>query len=177
MLHRNVITAAVLLLAALFLPACSGEGFEITISEQRLQQAVEAQFPIERSIGPLSAGLVNPRVNLGDGRILFDADAKVNALIQEFTGSAGISTDIRYDPDTASFYLTDPAVETVTIQDAPVEGLNAIQSGPVADLVKERLNNIAVYKLDSGDAAQSAASLVLKNVAFSDDGLVITLGF
>lgn len=157
----------------------TGGGIKITISEQRIQEAVEAEFPVERSIAGLAgASLVDPRVEIrsGEDRLTFTTGVEIDTPLRDpQAGTATVSSGIRYDPSTGSFYLQDPTIESIEAAGISVEILDKL-SGPLARALGTVFNTREIYTLDSSDTAQRAAQLVLRSAEFRDGSLVLTLG-
>lgn len=167
------------LVAAYFL---RGETYVVQLTEQQIQEKLDARFPMEKRYLPvLALTLSEPKVELieGSDRVSFGMKAVVNVRFagqaKPLGGTGTVTTGLRYNPDDYSFYFDSPTVDELVVQGIPVEYVDHVNT-LASQLARDRISRTPVYTLQRTDLRQLAASLVLKEVTVRDGRLVITLG-
>ncbi len=182
---KKIVAVIVILLTSLLaigVFALRGKRYQLKLTEQQIQEKLDAKFPIERGTRSLLIlTLSEPDVALAEGadRIAFglkaSVDIKVGGKNLSLRGTGRVNAGLRYEPDDHSFYLIEPLIESLNIQGVPVLFVNKV-NGTAAKLLNERIDNHPIYTLRRDDLKQSAARLVLEDVTVEDGRLVITLG-
>lgn len=174
------IVLVVLIAAAVY--RLTGEGFVIELTEQQIQDKLDAQFPMEkRYLVALAVTLSDPKVTLVEGsdRIALGIKTTVSAGMlgqsRQFSGSGMISTGLSYDAATYSFHLKDPTIDELSAEGMPVEHVDRVNT-LAAELVRDRLNRMPIYTLQGDDVKQQAARLVLKDLTVRNGKLIIAFG-
>ena len=159
-----------------------GRRYVVELTEAQLQEGLNRIFPVQKSfLEILSVTLSDPQVHLVDGadRISFGSKATLNVTIGQqkkpLGGQSTISTELRYDPDTYSFYLENACLESLEVQGIPVQHVEAANH-LARKLAQNRLDSTPVYTLRQDSLKQSTARLVLKGMKIKDQKLVIVLG-
>jgi hypothetical protein len=175
-----VVVGALSLVAAIYL-SLRDRVVELTFTEDQLLAQFEKLLPwTERYLFIFEVTLDNPRIDLidGDNRISGGVDVTLNVYLSDqpapLGGAVDISGGVRYEPETGSFYLTDPHVENVRIAGVPdryANRANEAISFALEDFYKAR----PIYVLSPHDARTSAARLVLKDVYVEDEKLFLKM--
>lgn len=123
----------------------------------------------------------NPVVELLEerNRLRVGMDARLTIMVGReplvFTGGATVTTSVRYEPETFSFYLSDVEMERLEIEGIPARYTE--QAGRLAlDTVQEYVQAIRVYRIEAADMQTSLAQMVIKNIEVENQAVVITLG-
>ena len=157
-----------------------GRETTLRLSEEKLQQSLDAVFPIEKThLLIFKLRYKNPRVRLEDGsdRVKAGLDAETAFTVNEqtFSGSALASGKVLYDPSSGAFFLTDPRIESMTIKGIPEKYSDKVDEvGSI--LLRHYLEKKPIYQLRDGDVKQAFARLVLKRVRVKDRHLEIVMG-
>jgi len=175
-----VIIGIVVIAVALGAWLLYGKTFTIVIPQEKLQEALDAKFPISKThLGLLTITYSNPRVILEEGsdrlQVGADAEAVLAMNARRAKGSARISGTLEYARESGEFLLKDARVESLNIDGLP--GAHAEKAREIASAaVKQFLERKPVYKLDQADMKQSLAKLLLKGVKVRNKALVVSMG-
>lgn len=160
----------------------AGKEYSIRLSESQIQSKLEKKMPLSKSVFLIiKVTLDNPRVKLenGSSRINAGMDVLLNITVQKQSlplgGSIDISGGIKYNPETAQFFLTDPIIENLKIQGLPEKHSNKANKA-LSKVLAEFYKKNPIYTLKAKDAKKAAAKLLLKNVIVDGKELVVTLG-
>lgn len=185
MKSRIVLIIVALLLAAggiLWWMLDRDEGLTILITQRQIDEALAKKFPKQENyLVILQATFLNPRAELlaDDDKVRLGADVEVTLLglkkNEVLTGSLDVLTDVRYEPETHSFFLDDPVIEKFVIQDLPEKYLN-ILSNQALTLAREEVETTPLYTLKPDETEQVAAGLLLREIDIRPDAIHITLG-
>lgn len=172
----------VVVLLAVGVVVLRGKRFTIDLTQSEIQASLDAVFPIEkRHLLILVLVLHDPQVILRDGedRVSFGITATVNIQFGDepkpLGGDGTITTGLRYEPDSYSFYLDDSVLEKLEVQGIPVKYVDVVNK-LARELAEERLRRIRVYTLKKDNLKQSAARLMLQGLTVRDGKLIVTLG-
>ena len=177
----------------------------IGISQTRIQSVLDAQLPIEGEAGVLSYRIGKAAVSLReDGRVAMDMAVEANLLKGCARGSL-IGSGVLDCRDGAfylkEFDVENVALDAVTYEDAPLASAAALLQGligkvpaSVATFVSDGAESLAgkvktwavgamravldgqpIHRLDTKDAKQAVARLVLRKVEVVNGALVVTL--
>lgn len=154
----------------------------IRVSEKELRTKINEFMPLKKTYFLIfETELANPRVKLRDGseRIHLGMDVGVTielfGLAKSFRGKADLSGGIRYEPDGGNFFLVNPYVEKLEIDDVPDERANKANEA-ISSALTAYFNTYPVYTLKGKDTRHAAADLFLKKVIVEGRHLVIYLG-
>ena len=81
----------------------------------------------------------------------------------------------RQENTSGEFYLSDPAIEDLTVQGVPdhyTDQVNKLLEKVLTEFYSER----PIYRLDSEKMTQAATKMVLRSVEVSDEELVVSIG-
>ncbi len=160
----------------------SGKEYVIRLSEFDIQAKLEEKLPLSKTyLFIIQVTLNNPRVILenGSSKVTAGLDVIINIRLnnnpEHLGGSVDVSGGVVYLAEKGQFFLTDPVVESLTIQ-----GLSPKYSDKVSIALTKALAEYykrnPIYTLKATDIKQAAARLVLKDVIVENQELVITLG-
>lgn len=188
MQHRWLIAVIALIVA---LGAAAWYAFDreyvIRIDEDTIRAQLEARLPMRRSLLRIAeVELAHPRVDFcadgecaGADRVRVGLDVRIElagaASGRSFGGALDVEAGVRYDAADGRFYLVDPVITRLDVQDLP-EAYRARLSGALRLLLAEVLSRQPIYTLRATDAKRAAARWLLKSVAVSGRELVVTLG-
>ncbi len=154
--------------------------YAITITQEELQQKLAASFPIEKTyLGLLGIKLSNPQLTLQNGtdRVQFQSDISTNVSWngQSVSGTAQLSSALRYDPTLAQFFLDDFQVEKITgvgLSDDKAAKLKEA-AGP---MLQEYLKRYPIYTIEGSDMKMRAAKLLVKDVKVNSQAVHVIMG-
>ena len=154
----------------------------ITIPEETIQEKIDTQLPVTKNyLFIFDVTLDNPRVNLleGSNRINAGLDVYVNIKINEqdktLGGTVDASGSLVYVAEEGAFYLSEPIIESLSVQGVP-EKYTDIVSSAIEKLLVGFYSSRPVYKLKPTDIKQAAAKNALKSLVVRDQAMVVTLG-
>lgn len=160
----------------------SGKEYELHFTERELQEQLSKGLPLtKRYLLIFEVTLDSPRVSLRDNenRIRAGLDITLNIHIGSeplpIDGRIDASGTIRYENTSGEFYLSDPAIEDLTVQGVPdhyTDQVNKLLEKVLTEFYSER----PIYRLDSEKMTQAATKMVLRSVEVSDEELVVTIG-
>jgi hypothetical protein len=171
-----------LVLAALaggyFLARSRNATVTLRLNRSQIQQAMAANFPIEKKDALYSLSLRDPNVLLTDGsdRIGLRLKASVRLLgSAERTGIVAMDGAMRYEPATRQFFLSEAAVKELRFEGVSAEITDRLRS-VLAPVLQSRLVVIPLYKLNEQDQKQAALGMVLKSVTVKGGAVEAKLG-
>lgn len=172
------LTMRVAALAAVFtlvgaLAACSGVGrtadglVYVDMTEDELQTALAANFPLrECTLGVACARFSEPRLQLSEGanRVHFSSLLHVELGGFRIPGRIALSGTPRYDPASASVFLSDLRIEHVSMAGLPadIEHVLRARGGP---LLQPTFDRRAVYRVTGDGLRESLMRRSLRGVS------------
>lgn len=160
----------------------AGKEYTIRLTEAQIQSKLENKMPLSKSVFFIfKVTLDNPRVKLenGSSRINAGMDVLLNITVNKqpipLGGSIDVSGGIKYNPETAQFFLTDPVIENLKVQGLPEKHTNKANKA-LSKVLTEFYKKNPIYTLKAKDAKKAAAKLLLKNIVVKNKELVVTLG-
>ena len=160
----------------------SGKEYIFRFSANQIQEKINAKLPLTKSyLFIFQVTLDKPRVALEDRSRRVKAGLDIVLNIQAgnepkpLGGSVDVSGGVRYSPQTAEFFLTDPIIERLAVQGVPelyTQKVNSVLTQALAEYYASH----PIYTLKATDTKQAAARLVLKDVIIDKGELVVTLG-
>ncbi|MEH6453951.1 MAG: DUF1439 domain-containing protein [Psychromonas sp.] len=151
--------------------------YTLKITEQELQKKLDAQLPIERKNNYLTAKIYDSTVELIEGtdQIAVFSNLDVNILGSfQGSGSAYVKGEISYEPSEGAFYIQNPTIVTLKVDDIPEEFLPEIQKMAQLSLQKAALH-YPVFKLNQGDIEHKMAKAMLESIEVKEQTLLIKL--
>jgi hypothetical protein len=159
-----------------------GKEYVYRFSESQLQQALSVRLPYTRTyLLIFEITLDHPRITLvnGSDRVMAGLDITLNVRVGSqplpIGGSLDASGGIRYDPKTGQLFLTQPRIEHLNLQGVP-EQYASRAAAALSRALETYYAEHAIYTLNTFDARQLAARLVLKSVTIENQQLVVSLG-
>ena len=160
----------------------SGKSYEVRISRAQIEQKLAEKMPIQKTyLYIFDLTLDNPRVALGKNNGLIQAGLDIRLKIlgrgesREFTGSVDASGALKYVAGDGQFYLSGLVIDKLS-----VEGLDPQKTAKLRGILQTALGEYLaarpIYTLQGDEFKGIAAKLVLRDVAVSDDALLVTLG-
>lgn len=167
---------------AIFALTACDNSFNIRVSETKIQNTLSEKLPLEKTyLKIFDVVLDNPRVDLlqESNRVQggLDVDLEIGAFGKSlaFDGTIDASGGIRYAPEEGAFYMTDPVVETLSIEGLPEKYKSQVEK-VIGSAIVEFYSTRPVYRLEDRSMKESAAQLVLKGVKVDGDHLIVNLG-
>lgn len=177
----NIDRIAAVLAAALVLAACTAFGpqqREVTVSAERVAQALGKRFAVDRKRESLQLGMDKPKVTLDPQAQRLRADFDLSVIHPLFaralTGRAGISGGLAYDAATLTLALREPRIETFEIDGVP-PALKDTVNRLSAMLGSELLRSYPLLTLRPQDLRAGGYDYEVKNIEIMQDGIKVTL--
>lgn len=168
------------LLLTLVLAACAGmlgpRDVEVPLS--KLQASLEKRFPFHsRYLELFDIQLSSPHLSLlpADNRIIttFDASIAPAWLKRSWQGSFALSGVLAVDPAKNAVVLTDPRVESLTING--LDDKYARQLTKIGGILTEELfRDMPLYTFQPGDFRYGGTSFLPTKINTQSNGLVVT---
>jgi len=159
----------------------SGKEYVVRLSESDLQNKLEEKLPLTKTyLFIVQVTLNNPRVHLENGseKVRIGLDVVFNITIDKNPKSLGGTVDvyggILYLPEKGQFFLTDPAIERLTVEGIAPKYIDKVNKALTKTLAKYYETH-PVYTLSTSDIKQAAAKMVLKDVIIENQELVVIL--
>ncbi|WP_221800001.1 DUF1439 domain-containing protein [Oceanobacter mangrovi] len=165
-------------LAILSLSASLASAYTIELTQQELQQRLEAMMPMHRDRYFMKVTLDEPVLDLavGDdqlgfaGKVTIEAPGDLGGVVQ-----VKIAGHLMYNPDQGAFFFKKPKI--ISIDSSAIDSGNTAQVKSVIEpLASKYLERKPVYVLDDEDLKQQLAKATLKSVSVHDNKLVLELG-
>jgi hypothetical protein len=159
-----------------------GLDHRLRFSQQQLQQKLAAKLPLTKTyLAIFEVTLERPRVLLREGssRINAGLDVILNIRLgnqtQPLGGFVDASGGLRYAPESGELFLTDPAIEGISLQGVPVKYAEKLH-GVLARVLTDYYAVHPIYRFSAADPKQAAARWMLKQVVVENGELVVALG-
>ena len=158
-----------------------GKEVRIKISEETVQKKLDEKLPYTKNYF-LALDITMNQVKLDfvkeTNRVKVDAvvQLKIKLVDSILDGTISANTDFKFDTETKSFILVDPAVEQINIEGVPVLFHKKV-SEAVNLLFADYISSNAVYKLPSEDTKQFLTKSIVKDVYIEGDDVVIVFGY
>ena len=169
---------ALLTTALLFISSLSWSfSYTVEISEQQIQQKIDALMPLERKKLFFLVTLSDAKVDLVEGKneislfsqVRLDAPNNIRA-----TGRAEIAGTLIYKAKEGAFYLNNPQIKQIEI-DQLDPGLMPTMKKLAQNAVAKSLVKQPVYTLNDQDLKQKLAKSMLKSINVENQILKATL--
>ena len=177
-----LLVAALIISLGAFYIYFSGKEYTIKIPENEIQEKMSEKLPITKSYFFIfQITLKNPRVvlenasNRVNGGLDIVLNIKINKNPIPLGGSIDISGKVRYESELGAFFLTDPVIESISIQGVPEKHTDKANLA-VTKALNEYYSKHPIYTLRSMNGKEAATKMVLKNVVVENKELVVTLG-
>lgn len=160
----------------ILLPALA-QAYEVRLSEQQLQQELEARMPLTRQQGIMTLVLSEPLLTLqgNEERVRIRSKAQVSASFGlNSQGQITVDGKVRYDKESYSFFIDDPRVVQLSI-----DGLSPALEPQLIQLAQQALRpaleNQPVYTLSDEEMTQAMARMMLKSLTIEDQAIVLVM--
>jgi len=151
--------------------------YTLEITEQELQEKVAAMMPLERKNQFASVTISDPKVDLIKQSNEIGVFAKVSIIVLggiKGSGSVKIQGTLSYDAAQGAFYLHEPKVVGLTIDNAPKQfSLNA-QKITQRALTKAMLK-YPIYQFKDRNTKEKMAKAALESVTVENGKLLVKL--
>ncbi|MGD8567307.1 MAG: DUF1439 domain-containing protein [Gammaproteobacteria bacterium] len=151
--------------------------YTIELTQQQLQQQINAIMPVEKEAYFVKVILSGPRIDLAQGGNQLGVFTNIELVAPggiRGTGRARIAGTISYRKDSGSFYLNNPKLTQMEIDQIPPQ-----YHAKVRELGQFALDNAMsqrpLFTLDDNDMKQKMARSALESVTVNDGKLVIVL--
>lgn len=169
-----------LLVITLLLGSSLSWGFSYTLemTEQQIQQKVDALMPLKKKQLFFLITLSGAKVDLVEGKneislfsqIQVDAPNNIRA-----TGRAEIAGTLKYNAKQGAFYLHNAVVKTLEVDQLDKSLLPTVKQ-LAQGAISQSLNRHPVYQLNDQDLQQKLAKTTLKSIRVENETLKATLG-
>ncbi|MBN2342437.1 MAG: DUF1439 domain-containing protein [Deltaproteobacteria bacterium] len=167
---------AVLLVGwALQTASCSSPEVDVVISQQELQQKVAARFPLEKNVMIANVSLHSPEVYLPAGQVGMKLKFTAQLLKFSLSGSLDGRGTVRYDADSAQFFISDFELVSIDVAEKSFSNLDQLKS-IILPMITSYLNETPVYTVTDTTVKGKITGKLLKRVEVKDNALVVTLG-
>jgi len=151
--------------------------YSIELTEKEAQIAVEKYFPIEHVTAVATLELSRPAVYFEQWSNRIGLAVSVTTSMPGFImaeGYGAIDGDLEYRQETGEFYLRDPKVRRLEIDNLPAEATTLLRQ-LLQEMAQQSLRLILVYQLNENDFRQRMARSVLQSVAVRNGKLILEL--
>lgn len=163
-----------LLVGLLF--SCNKTPLKITITEQKIQKALDKKFPYKKNLVVAEIKAYDPHVHIKEHSIYVDLSFSGSALSKSVEGSVKVAGDVHYKQETKAFYLKDFEIVELNLSKGEGKQKNRVISA-LNKFLPAYFHSFPVYKLNSKKYKQNLARMLLKNIKASEQGLIVTLAF
>ena len=177
-----IIICVVALALAAALWYVHGKRYDIVITQQQIDEALQAKFPMSKTyLAIFQIEYSNPHVILlpATDRIEVGLDAELNIRLGSQTkklgGTVTATTGLSYRSETNQFFLSEPKIEKMSIQGIPQKYVDKVTSLS-SNTVREYLQKYPVYTLRAKDTKTATLKLLLKDVQVRSNELHAILG-
>ena len=153
----------------------SAFSYTLKISEESLQEKVEALMPLERKTYFITTVFSHPKVELSEKTNQIGVNLQMaisTPLGMKSTGHTKIVGTLDYNAQSHEFFFKNPQVIDLTIDNMPDTSSFRDLAQMIADKI---LATTPVYKLKGGDLKRDMAQTMLKSVKVEDKQLLVEL--
>ena len=169
------------MLSCLVSLGCEASEVKLSLSKERVQEKVEGRFPMTHEMGSISVKMTDPVIDFdaGPNRIGLSTALDIGRQggLLSVKGSSRSSGEVVYNPDDATFYLTDPKIEDLEL---PLKLLGEERRQKILDATNAslivQLEDIPLHTFDERPTSRAAKALV-KRVEIHEDTLHVVVGF
>lgn len=151
----------------------------VAIPQHHIQQELEGEFPLKEELMIFATELRNPLVDLDQATervtVTVETGIRVRGTPEEWVGDAVLSSEVEYDSQKGTIYLTDIQVERLNILPLPQSLVGRVTS--IINVIStDVIDKVPIHTLKTQKWKQRAIKWVLKDVAIADQELIVTLG-
>jgi len=204
--RRSLLALSLVVVVAAASTGCAffGEGINIELTQDQLQNIVGGMFPLDNSDADarVDVTLANPVVTIADGtdrvRMAIDVTAAVELIDTEerpaaaragnairnavsdrertpLTGTVAVSTGIRYDNDHGQIFLESVNIEQLDIDRLPDNNRGVVRR-LISASISRALQDTPIYTLEEAGTIGNIADTLLRDLTIADGVLRITIG-
>jgi len=166
----------IVLLLSLVSPLALAFSYTVEMTEQELQQRLSALMPLERKELFVTVVVSQPQVDLavGNNQLGIFAHIEVSTPSGMGAGKVKIQGRLSYQAKEAAFYLSNPKLVRLDIENVPQEFLPAIRE--ISQLaISHLLETQPVYVLRNDNLRHRLLKSSLKSVSIKDRRLLVEL--
>ena len=159
-----------------------GKRYEVVITQDKIDATLAERFPLtKKHLLIFSITYSNPQVTLleNENRVQVGLDATLNIRIdgesKDLSGTALVTSGIRYDSETQEFFLDDAEFSKLVIAGVPDKWLTKVTDF-ASKAAKEFIETRPVYRLQAKDSKTAAAKMLLKGFEVREKAIYVTLG-
>lgn len=152
-------------------------GFTKVIHQDEIQTKLDQMMPLKRTKYFVTIKVSQPKIALQSGQEALYVEAIIEASALgglHGKGQIGIAGNIEYRPAEGAFYLQNPTVKKLVLNQVPADIQPKIKKS-VEQLVAKALKNYPIYVLDDTDTKQKLAKATIKSIKIEDKQVEITL--
>ena len=149
----------------------------VELTREDLQQHVDSLMPVQSQLLMIQLALSDPQVSLPEGQNRIAIASRLRALapgLIDATGRAELSGTIRYQRQEGAFYLDQPVINALQIDQIPAQ-----QTEPLKELLEVALSHALlstpIYTLSKDNMKERMAKMMLKRVEVRDQKLLLHL--
>lgn len=153
--------------------------YTIELTQQQLQQQIDTLMPVEKEAYFVKVILSDPRIDLAEDSDKIGMFTNIELVAPggvKGTGRARIAGTISYRKENGSFYLNNPTLTQLEIDQIPPQ-----YHAKVRELGQFALDNAVsqrpIFTLDDDDMREKMAKSALQSVTVNNGKLVIVLNF
>jgi hypothetical protein len=151
--------------------------YTIELTQQQLQQQIDTIMPVEKEALFVKVILSDPHIDLAEGSNTLGMFTNIELIAPggvRGTGPARIAGTISYRRENGSFYLNNPTVTQLEIDQIPSQYHAKVRElGQFA--LDNAVNQRPIFTLDDNDVRQKMAKTALESVTVNDGKVVIVL--
>jgi Protein of unknown function (DUF1439) len=160
-----------------------GKRYDVVIAQDMIDASLAKRFPMTKKyLLIFSITYSNPQVTLleNEDRVQVGLDATVNIRIdgetKNLSGTALVTSGIRYDSETQEFFLDDAEFSKLQIDGTPEKWTTPI-SHFASKAAKEYIEKRPIYHIKVKDSKTKAAKMLLKGFEIKNKAIYVTLGY
>lgn len=156
----------------------TSDGVVLTFTEDEIEERLAKEFPKKTTIeGIIPVEIKLPQIEFipNTDRVRCTLVAEIDAIIQQYQASATLSCALRYEQEDQSLRLVNTTIEDFDTEKIPEKYRDRVVLA-ASLLVKQFMNDQAVYRLKDEDVKEQAAAYLLKDVSVENGLLKVRLG-
>jgi len=151
--------------------------YTVKITEKELQSKLDARLPIEKKNSYIAAKIYGSTVELIEGSDQIGVFSNIELTVLgsiKGTGRSYVKGNISYDANAGAFYVHNPIIVSLEVDDIPPQLLPEIQKIAQISLQKAS-QHYPIYKLKEDDLQHKMAKAVLESVQIKEQTLQLKL--
>lgn len=160
-----------------------GKTLTIEIEKAEIQRAINRRMPYEKAfafIFNLRLASTEMFLEAGSDRIGVGTVVQLNINLGKSTQNLGgyikANAGLKYNPENFSFYLQNPAVESVRIEGIPEKYTQKV-SETLREIMQKIFAEIPVYQVQVDELKMKLAKSVLKDLRIENGKVIVVLGY